>query len=113
MARSVQITPGLAPGSSYRLDLDARAKSLSPSTLLRLAIEKVYPGSSPAVATAVAPLDWERCPDGAWVQRVTSISPESLAQIEHDRKRLKVRRRVALIRAVIELTYPPSWPGSE
>lgn len=106
MPRTVQITPGLRPGSSARLDADAKAKSLRPSTLLRLAIEKTWPGTPgpralPAVDTT------ERCPEGHWVQRVTSISPASLAQIEEDVKRLRLPRRVALIRAVIEQTYPP------
>lgn len=106
MARSVQITPGLRPGSSAKLDADSKAKSLSPSTLLRLAIEKTWPGTPgprmlPAVDTT------ERCPDGNWVQRVTSISAATFEQIEADRKRLRLPRRVPLIRAVIEQTYPP------
>jgi hypothetical protein len=113
MARSVQITPGLAPGSSARLEADAAARSLSRSTLLRLAIEKTWPGT-PGLRPPLPPVDHtERCPDGAWVQHVTSISAESFAQIVADQKRLRMRRRMPLLRAVIEQTYPPTFPDSE
>lgn len=107
MARSVQITPGLRPGSSARLTADSKAKSLSRSTLLRLAIEKTWPGTPGLRPPLPAVNLTERCPDGTWIQHVTSISAETLAQIEADVKRLRLPRRVPLIRAVIEQTYPP------
>lgn len=99
-----QITPGLAPGSSARLDAEAERTGLTPSTLIRQALEKIYPTAGrrpppPRIASSGKAL--------AVVQRVSSISAATLDQIECARQRNRLRSRTEVIRHAIERTYPP------
>lgn len=106
-SQRVQLTPKLHPRSSELLSAAARERSLTASTLLRLAVEEVWPSLGPWRPGLVLGdvLDGPGA-DGQWVQRCTLISRTSFERLEIERKRRGLRLRSPLLRAAIERRYP-------
>lgn len=99
-----QITPYFLPGTTAKIDAEARQTGLTPSTLVRMALEKCFP------ATGRQPQPPRILPSGkpgAAIQRVTRISDATYAQIENARARNGLKTLNEVVRHVVEQTYPP------
>lgn len=99
-----QITPYFLPGTSAKIDAEAERSRITPSTVIRLALEKAFPATGrqpqpPRVAASGKP--------PAAIQRVTRISDATFEQIERARARNGLKTRNEVVRHVVEQTYPP------
>jgi hypothetical protein len=99
---SAQVTPALRPGTSAAIDKCAEDRRITFSECAREAIEKYYPGT--AALPAVLDIH-QRAVHRGLMQRVISLQPETLEQIEEARERTGVKYVADVIRDALEREF--------